>query len=82
MNHDKTNWEEPVMKKKILRSLITPLLLVALLAVGLTVSVSADTVKSGTWGDLTWELNMTTGELTITGEGEMMDLEQIGRAHV
>lgn len=51
------------------------LLLITLLAVGLTVSVSADTIQSGTWGNLSWTLNETTGELVISGEGDMVAFE-------
>ena len=57
------------MKKTLLA--LSTLLLVVLLAVGLTLSASADTIQSGTWGDLTWTLNETTGELVISGEGAM-----------
>jgi len=58
--------------KKILLAL-SSLLLIALLALGLTLSASAeeDVIHSGTWGDLTWTLNEATGKLTISGTGEM-----------
>ncbi|MBR3895167.1 MAG: leucine-rich repeat protein [Clostridia bacterium] len=63
------------MKKTLLA--LSTLLLIALLAVGLIFSASADdTVHSGTWGDLTWTLNETTGELVISGEGEMRMFER------
>ena len=60
--------EEKKMKKTLL--VLSTILLLIALAVGMTVSASADDViQSGTWGNLTWELNQTTGELTISGTG-------------
>jgi hypothetical protein len=38
-----------------------------------TLPASAEDEISGTWGELSWTLNETTGELMITGEGMMDD---------
>ncbi len=58
------------MKKPFLA--LTTLLLIILLAIAIVLPVSAeDVIHSGTWGNLTWTLNKTTGELIISGEGEM-----------
>ena len=59
------------MKKTVL--LITALLMLVTLCIGMTLSTSAeDVIHTGTWGNnLAWELNVTTGHLTISGEGEM-----------
>jgi len=54
--------------KKTLIFLITVIPLVICLAV---VSSASDVIHTGTWGDLSWELNETTGELTVSGEGVM-----------
>ena len=63
--------------KKALVALSAILLLISL-AVGMTVFASADTVHSGTSsGCLTWTFNETTGELTISGEGDMMDFPSL-----
>lgn len=43
---------------------------IALTAMVFLFAISAS-AASGTWGDLTWELNDTTGELVISGEGKM-----------
>lgn len=50
---------------------LTVMLFLTGLAVGFTVSVAADTVYSGEWDGLEWELNATTGHLTISGDGPM-----------
>ena len=56
------------------KALIFFIILTALILT-FTLTVSAeDVIQSGTWGDLTWELNETTGELVISGVGEMDDL--------
>ena len=55
--------------------ILSVVLMVLLLAVSMTIPVLAeDTVQSGVWGDLSWMLNETTGELVISGEGEMNSL--------
>ncbi len=56
--------------KKVLLRLCTVLVLVGLM-VGMIIPVFADSIDNGEWGDLKWELNETTGELTISGNGEM-----------
>ncbi len=57
---------------------LSTILLLIVLTIGLTLSASAeDVLESGTWGDLSWLLNKTTGELTISGEGNMKDLESL-----
>jgi len=38
-------------------------------------ATAADTMQSGTWGTLSWELNETTGELIISGEGKMENFD-------
>ena len=61
------------MKKMqiIFSMILTPFLL----AVCMTIPICAeDAVKSGAWGDLSWMLDETTGELVILGEGEMNSL--------
>lgn len=50
---------------------LTMVLLLTGVAVGFAVPVAADTVYNGEWGDLQWELNTTTGHLTISGSGDM-----------
>ena len=58
------------MKKAVIFAMT--LLIIALLTVGMSLSASAeDVIHTGTWGALTWELNETTGHLTVSGEGEM-----------
>lgn len=59
------------------------MLVLLLFALGLLCSLSlgvaaTDNTKSGTWGDLTWELNTTTGKLIISGEGTMNDFSSSG----
>ncbi len=58
--------------KKILIGLSTLLLLIALF-VGMSISASAeDSTHSGTWGEnLTWTFDESTGELIISGAGDM-----------
>ena len=58
------------MKKTLL--FLSTLLATLALVIGLTVSASAeDVIHSGTGDDLSWTLNETTGELIISGEGEI-----------
>lgn len=58
------------MKKTTL--VLSMIFVLVLLAVGLTLPASAeDDIRSGVWGELAWELNKTTGELVISGEGAM-----------
>ena len=59
--------------KKALAVLFTLVMLISTMT-AMTLSSSADTLQSGTLGTLSWELNTTTGELTITGEGTMDDV--------
>ena len=56
--------------KKALAVLLTLAMLVSTMT-AMTLPSSADTVQSGTWGNLSWTFNETTGELTISGEGAM-----------
>ena len=61
------------MKKTLV--LLSTLLLLTALLVGFSISASAeDVIHSGTWGNLSWVLNDTTGELTISGSGVMTGL--------
>lgn len=59
------------MKKTLIA--LSVVLILTSLVISMTVFVSADTVYSGTSGGLTWNFNETRGELTISGEGDMMD---------
>lgn len=60
------------MKK--MRIFFAAMLVVLLLCGAAALPVAAaDDVVSGEWGDLTWELDKTTGHLTISGSGEMED---------
>ena len=60
------------MKKALVA--LSAILIMISLVIGMTVFASADTVHSGTSsGCLTWTFNETKGELTISGEGDMMD---------
>jgi hypothetical protein len=61
---------EKTMKQTV-RILLTTLLLFALLSAFAIPALAADNVVSGTWGNLSWALNRTTGELVISGEGRM-----------
>ena len=47
------------------------MLVVALLCSATVLPVAADDVVSGEWGDLSWELDQTTGHLTVSGSGAM-----------
>ena len=58
------------MKKALY--VLSAILILAVLLAGVTVPISAESIQSGTWGTLTWELNVTTGHLTIWGTGEMI----------
>ncbi len=53
------------------RIFVTALLLLCMLSALALPALAEDDVVSGTWGSLTWTLNQTTGELVISGEGEM-----------
>ncbi len=55
---------------KTAKRLIPALLLCLVLLAGIHSAAYAETVASGTWGDLTWVLD-ETGTLTISGEGDM-----------
>ena len=62
------------MKKLLLLSLTVALAIS--LSMCLMISASAeDVMRGGTWGALTWELNETTGELIISGKGDMEPLD-------
>ena len=57
--------------KRIISILVTCVMLFSLFG---TFSLNASAVTySGTWGDLTWTLDTESGELVISGEGEMED---------
>ena len=57
--------------KKALVFLVT--IIAVILTLALTVSAE-DVIQRGSWGELEWELNETTGALTISGEGKMNSL--------
>lgn len=63
------------MKK--LTCVLSAVLVLTMLVVGMSVPVLAedDVIYNGTWGILTWELNKTTGHLTISGSGQMNHLQ-------
>lgn len=62
------------MKKALLT--LSAILSIILLTLCFTLpATAADTMQSGTWGTLSWELNETTGELIISGEGKMENFD-------
>ena len=61
------------MKKTVLIVSVLFLMLPVTLCMALFASAE-DVIYSDKLGDLTWELNATTGELVISGEGEMASL--------
>ena len=60
--------------KKIL---IITISIIALTLCFSIVSFADDVVYTGTWGELSWEFNETTGALTISGEGDMGDFSML-----
>ena len=60
-----------IMKKRLIVFIVSVVVMVLTLAL---VSSAEDTVYSDKWGKLMWELDMTTGELTVTGEGRLNSL--------
>ncbi len=71
------------MKKTIKRILATVLTVMMLLGIVLmtdiNITASAAEIYSGTCGEnLTWTLDTVTGELVISGEGEMYDYDAMG----
>lgn len=71
------------MKKTVKRILATVLTVVMLLGLvpmtDINITASAAETYSGTCGDnLTWTLDTATGELVISGEGEMYDYDAMG----
>ena len=71
------------MKKTIRQILASLLTIVMLLSVvpmmGIGITASAAETYSGTCGEnLTWTLDTATGELVISGEGEMYDYDAMG----
>ncbi len=59
--------------KKIISCLSILLVLTALTICMTFPTASDDATHSGTWGNLSWTFNETTGELIISGTGEMKD---------
>ena len=60
------------MKKALV--VLSAIFILISLVISMTVFTSAATVHSGTFsGSLTWKFNETTGELTISGEGDIMN---------
>ncbi len=67
------------MKKALV--VLSAIFILISLVISMTVFASADTVHSGTFsGNLTWEFNETAGELTISGEGDMLDFPSLLRS--
>ena len=60
--------------KTVLRATLS-LLFVFILCLSLHASASAETVYSGTWGDLQWTID-DAGVLTISGQGDMWDFSK------
>ena len=58
--------------KKIISLLVTCIMLLSVFS-AFSLSASAAETYSGTWGNLTWTLDTVSGELVISGEGEMKD---------
>ena len=59
--------------KRILILVVSIIALVLCLSI---VSSAEDVIRRGVWRNLNWELNETTGELTISGEGIMDEFRQ------
>ena len=73
-----TNKGDLRMKKTLL--LMTAILLVAATLMSFSIPISAVNTYSGKIGDnLTWSLNTATGELVISGEGDMIDSDSAWR---
>ena len=62
------------MKKLLL--MISFILTVCILTCSFTVFTHADSATSGTYGDISWEFNTSTGELNVFGNGKINDLYQ------
>lgn len=64
------------MKKALFT--LSAILSIILSALCLTLTASAtDDIQRGTWGELFWEWNQTTGKLVLSGEGRMEHFEQV-----
>jgi len=64
------------MKKQIFKKMTAFLLVLAMLPVFSLFTAAASARIRGTWENLSWVLNRTTGELVISGEGEMASLDR------
>ena len=61
------------MKRKLI--FLLACITFALLFISISIPAFADDViQSGTWGSISWTLNETTGELVISGEGDIESL--------
>ena len=61
------------MKRKLI--FLLAFITVSLLFISISIPAFADDViQSGTWGSISWTLNETTGELVISGEGDIESL--------
>ncbi len=61
------------MKKTLLFASVFAITVLTAILLFVLPTSAEDVIHSGTWGNLDWTLNETTGELVISGEGKMND---------